>query len=40
MDLHLAKIEPFCATDTQKELLKKIKRYKNFALDDLAIAIC
>ncbi len=32
MNLHLAKIEPFCATDTQKELLKKIKKIQKFRI--------
>ena len=32
MNLHLTKIEPFCATDTQKELLKKIKKIQKFRI--------
>ena len=32
MNLHLDKIEPFCATDTQKELLKKIKKIQKFRI--------
>ena len=32
MNLYLAKIEPFCATDTQKELLKKIKKIQKFRI--------
>ena len=32
MNLHLDKIEPFCTTDTQKELLKKIKKIQKFRI--------
>lgn len=32
MNLHLTKIEPFCTTDTQKELLKKIKKIQKFRI--------
>ena len=32
MNLHLDKIEPFCATDMQKELLKKIKKIQKFRI--------